>query len=454
MKQLRHWRKKDSKWNRNFFQKNAWTQAHKEKHRIKKVIIKGHHNNRILRKHFIRISNQLKCGKIIKQFLVLLKKIKKNIKMRSYKLFNKPNKKWKRRNLRNKKISKILNLSSKKAFWKLRIFFIREYNYWKQKKLPHFIHLRWSDKRNKAIIYLIIDLLIRTSTFDRVTKPTRYNFKAIRKIRQSLYTKLKKQIALFIRFNTLYNKKIKNYFRKIKCKTRFKKKLYNFKNTPKIKKYYFNLFNCKALFIGGSSEKTNIFLFPTILFCKNNVNIISIDLVRARILNLYASFKWLFSARMSLFFYKNYKFMFATITPVFAKIVRWAAKQTIGLYSANRWTSGKLSGTIKIPYLPNYLFIPDIDENSLIVREAIKQNIAIISIISTDSLFNVDLPILGNNKEFKFIAQIMHCIICFSKHYQKAINLPKDTLFSKTEWFSPYAFPKKAEQTLRDKEKK
>jgi ribosomal protein S2 len=75
------------------------------------------------------------------------------------------------------------------------------------------------------------------------------------------------------------------------------------------------------------------------------------------------------------------------------------------------------------------LFVPDIDENVMIIREALKKRVAIVALVNTDSPFCVDIPIFGNNKDFKIILQIILFLIKISKHKQKAINLPVNITF-------------------------
>jgi len=109
------------------------------------------------------------------------------------------------------------------------------------------------------------------------------------------------------------------------------------------------------------------------------------------------------------------------------------------LFGANRWLSGRISAATKLQYVPHYMFIPDINENALIIREAVKRNIALIAIVSTDSPHNVDIPVFGNNKDFKGIVQIMRCLIYFSKQRQnsrKARHVYKRK--TKSKWFLLY----------------
>lgn len=167
-----------------------------------------------------------------------------------------------------------------------------------------------------------------------------------------------------------------------------------------------------AWFVGSAVRKTNRRLRSVIFFSKNNVDIFRRVALRVRFLQLHATFAWLlYSALRSCVFNPKIKFMFASINPVFAKLMRWAAEQTQGLYSGNRWLSGMLSASTQIPDLPHYLFIPDADNNALIMRESLRHHIAIISLVSTDSTYFGDVPLLGNNKEFKIILDTLRIII-------------------------------------------
>jgi len=111
--------------------------------------------------------------------------------------------------------------------------------------------------------------------------------------------------------------------------------------------------------------------------------------------------------------------MFASISPVFSNLMQWAAIKTNGIAKYNRWTSGSITATIGVEYLPHCIFIPDITESHMIVREAISKKITILSIISSDSPSDVDLPILGNNHDYKTLLQVIKFTILISKQINK-----------------------------------
>lgn len=437
-------RNNNNKSNWKFFKKTNWKMLPK----TQGFLIYPRKNYRYLNKHLPSIQKNWKLRvisrnfwtKIHRRFVQLLDRIKISKKFKS-KYFNK---KW--------NIFKVKNALITKALWKLRVFLKREHKLWKLRKLYKFPKLYKYDKTRRIFAYWVIEFFIKISTYDRVTKPTPYNYKALRAIRRSLNRKLNWRINIYVGNNILYERELRRVF---KLKNKRTKKLLILKSRKKKrnlslnKEISLNLIISKVIFIGGPSEKTNVTFFSLLLFSKNNIDIFRIQLIRSRILALHAAFHWMHSARMTLLYYRNFKFMFATINPAFAKLVRWAANETFGLYSANRWLSGKLSGVIKIKYLPHYLFIPDIDDNVLIVREALKQNIALIAAINTDSTYNVDLPIFGNCKEFKFIVKITRCLVNFSKQKQAVINSSKEFLFLKRQWFNAYAFPKKVKINLK-----
>lgn len=444
---IQPWGKKNNnKSNWKFFKKPNWKIVPKTQdfriHPWKKYRYTYKIRRCLLKNWKIRVISRNFWNKVQVRFVQLWKRIEKSKKFKS-KYFNK---KW--------NILQVKNVLITKALWKLRVFLKREHRLWKLRKLYTFPKLSKHDKKRRIIAYLLLESFIKISTYDRDTKPTPYNYKALRAIRLSLDRKLNKQIYSFIGNNTLYQHGLIKFF---KLKSKRTKKLLILKSRKKKrnlslnKQISFNLILSKVIFIGGSSEKTNVTFFSLLLFSKNNIDIFRTQLIRTRLLSLHAAFHWMRTARMTVLYYRNFKFMFATINPAFAKLVRWAANETCGLYSANRWLSGKLSGLIKIKYLPHYLFIPDIDDNVLIVREALKQNIALIAAINTDSTYNVDLPIFGNCKEFKFIVKITRCLINFSKQKQAVINSSKEFLFLKRQWFNAYAFPKKAKTNLKSK---
>jgi hypothetical protein len=334
------------------------------------------------------------------------------------------------------------DLNMRTALLKLRRFNKTEYNYM---ALRTFIQTKAASKykakpkdnptwRNRMACKLNFNIMKPFLALQRLFKKTgstHDTLAALRTIRRKTEARLHHAIAELVKFKeavwSLPNKIFKESPKICKLET------------PHVLKTCgkFNMFPVltRLLFIGGSSEKTNAIFLSAVFFSKNNIDILRASFVRIHILKLYATFRWLLSAKMSLSFYKAFRFMFASTTAVFAKLMRWAAEQTAGLFSANRWLSGKLSGSIQIEHLPNYLFIPDIDENALIIREAIKQNVAVIAVVSTDSSYNIDVPVFGNNKEFKVIVQVLRLLIYLSKHKQHQINKSVNILLSSPKWF-------------------
>jgi ribosomal protein S2 len=73
--------------------------------------------------------------------------------------------------------------------------------------------------------------------------------------------------------------------------------------------------------------------------------------------------------------------------------------------------AGKITANTKIQNTPDYLFIPDIAEDLIIMQEATRKKIVIIGIVSTDSQYVIDIPLLGNNKDFKIITQLIKFIL-------------------------------------------
>jgi hypothetical protein len=187
--------------------------------------------------------------------------------------------------------------------------------------------------------------------------------------------------------------------------------------------------------IGGTSENTNRQLLTQVIFSKNNIEIFNWTRVRAKLLHFHAAMRWLHIAKMDLFFRKSIKFMFASITPVFAGLMRWAAFITSGFNSSNRWLSGNITAFIKIPSLPHYLFIPDIDENQMIVLEACRKNIPLLAITNTDVAFVPAVPILGNSKDFRAVGQILRFIVQLVKRKQKKIDKSIYELYEVEKWF-------------------
>jgi len=68
-----------------------------------------------------------------------------------------------------------------------------------------------------------------------------------------------------------------------KMPTQFKKQQYTI--------FPIKISNSKLTLLGGSSEKTNNALFPTIFFSKNNIDIFRIEFLRIRLVHLYGIFR-------------------------------------------------------------------------------------------------------------------------------------------------------------------
>jgi hypothetical protein len=178
------------------------------------------------------------------------------------------------------------------------------------------------------------------------------------------------------------------------------------------------LFLKNKFLFGGTSALTNPAFTSQILISKNNNDLLHKNLVRLKLLRFYAGIKWMHGTR-KIFNLNKIRFMFASISPVFSNLMQWAAIKTNGIAKYNRWTSGSITATIGVEYLPHCIFIPDITESHMIVREAISKKITILSIISSDSPSDVDLPILGNNHDYKTLLQVIKFTILISKQINK-----------------------------------
>lgn len=190
--------------------------------------------------------------------------------------------------------------------------------------------------------------------------------------------------------------------------------------------------------LGGASVNTNTKWCVNFLMSKNNIEIFNTYRVRIRLIALYAAFKWVNSASIFGIFYKNLKFMFASHTPVFANLMSWAGLMTNGVSSSNRWLPGRVSAQTNLKFLPNYLFIPDPDENAMITREAWQKKIPVISINNSDSKFIADIGVYGNNRSFKLIFKTVQILIRLSKNKKKVsqLLLDKNVSFHKRKWFT------------------
>ena len=191
--------------------------------------------------------------------------------------------------------------------------------------------------------------------------------------------------------------------------------------------------------MGGPAEYTNMQFVSRIFFSKNNIEIFSWKVYKMRFLTIFAAFRWLIGNKLRSTFYLESRIMFASTTPVYAGLMRWAAISLNGLHSSNRWWSGSITANVKYDYLPHYLFIPDMNDNLMIVQEAVKKRIAIIAVNSSDSLCLADIPLFGNDKEFRNIVQAVNFLITCSNFFKKLkpVSVQQNLTYSnffKTKW--------------------
>ena len=377
--------------------------------------------NSLIRK-IIRLDN-LFLSKIIKLKTVTIRQAIYNFNLFiNYDHFVRQNKSQQRIALnRFKVITRISNRKSKK-FKKLRasILFVKTLQNNYKNRVKH--HRKYLIKKTfcrntQRMFYSTITAFIVLMRYGYFSLRVRQNKINRKNLFLTKVLQLAKNIKIFLYLYyinklIIFPKTRKQRLQIEKMPTQFKKQQYTI--------FPIKISNSKLTLLGGSSEKTNNALFPTIFFSKNNIDIFRIEFLRIRLVHLYGIFRW-FTISYKKFLLKNVniKFLFATITPVFAKLMRWAASETDGLYATNRWLSGRISAFIKLPYAPHYIIIPDVDENVLILEEAFKKNIAVISITNSDNTQLADLPVFGNNRSFKNIVQFTRCITLFSKNKQK-----------------------------------
>jgi len=217
-----------------------------------------------------------------------------------------------------------------------------------------------------------------------------------------------------------------------------KKKTYN-KFFWKRTETNFGKLNKRLFWFGDASEIANSKYNKQIVISKNNVDIFEPVKLQRYYLQFYYAFHWVRTSAMTLFFYKPAKMMFATTTSAFGGLMDWAGAACGGLSSSNRWLGGTISGRKNVAFRPNFIFIPDVDHNPMIVSEALKTRTAIISVISSDSLRLADLPIFGNNKDFLSIVTVVELLVYLRKHKQDFVEEPLNTLLDNQKWFNVLA---------------
>lgn len=68
----------------------------------------------------------------------------------------------------------------------------------------------------------------------------------------------------------------------------------------------------------------------------------------------------------------------------------------------------------------------------MIVQEAVKKRIAIIAVNSSDSLCLADIPLFGNDKEFRNIVQAVNFLITCANYFKKIkpISVGQNIIYS------------------------
>lgn len=169
------------------------------------------------------------------------------------------------------------------------------------------------------------------------------------------------------------------------------------------KRNFFQIVTFRGLSIGCDSAFTEIKMTGLIACSKNNVEVLKFELIRYRLYRLYSMISWVVH---SAFEKKPLIILFASISPIFAGLVDCFSFKTNGIGRPNRWLSGTLTAFTKLPVVPNCLFIPDIQNNHMIIKEANIKKIPIVSLITSDSFYEVAWGIPGNNADYKTVFQI------------------------------------------------
>jgi hypothetical protein len=201
----------------------------------------------------------------------------------------------------------------------------------------------------------------------------------------------------------------KNKIQAINYKSRKDQKLWKWKMPLSLS--ILNKTYALQFLMGASSENTNNKWLSAIYFSKNNADIFNWHFIRVRCFSVYSSFRWLNHYKFDVFPNKTPKIMFASRTPVFANLMLWAGLITDTASSSNRWLNGNLSAQIRLKLVPNYLFLPDPEENKMITKEAFYKNIPVITITNSDSIFHAGVALYGNNRAFKYTSQFTEMVI-------------------------------------------
>ena len=212
-----------------------------------------------------------------------------------------------------------------------------------------------------------------------------------------------------------------------------KVKTYNIWKFP----IFLNILNRTQAFqflMGAASEKTDPKWLSTICFSKNNVDIFSSNIVRFRCFAFYNTFRWLKRSFFSVLNSKRANIMFASHTPVYANLMAWAGLMTNCDTGVNRWLNGNISAQIRIKAQPNFLFMPDPEQNKMITREAYRKHIPIITIANSDSVFNAGVVLVGNNRAFRYVSQLAEMVIRLTQLTKLQISY-NDKVLSQSVWF-------------------
>ena len=196
-----------------------------------------------------------------------------------------------------------------------------------------------------------------------------------------------------------------------------------------------------------TNKNVNLFLFQT----KKDIEFFDTIDLKNILYKIFLYIKTIYSICK-----KQNSFLFATTTSAYSEIIKNAALSSNTVYHVDRWTCGTITRNIndwpntnfidiikltsqknlfnfcyfffrykkllKDRLITNYLiglFIPDPQNNLMIVKEAKIQNLPLIGIINSNSYIDINYPIFGNNKSLFSVFFFSNLIAYWIKTYMR-----------------------------------
>lgn len=162
----------------------------------------------------------------------------------------------------------------------------------------------------------------------------------------------------------------------------------------------------KYLHLGQNTKLTSQSLCRHILCSRKDIEIFDDYSTKLSFIKLFNIFKKLQTIKSN----RQLTVLFCSTNKIYGGILKNAAKSCDMPHKIHRWLGGTLTGAISLDVKPDFLFIPDVKDNALIIKEAKIMGIPIIGIVNSSCNIKIDYPIFGNDSNIKIVLRLTQLV--------------------------------------------